>query len=240
VEALGVESGAYSQKVVETFAALKEIDSEADLAAATLPLDDHSGSLVPICRLHELDAGTIELLARWRVRNMAAYPTQFTVTTECTARWLRELVLDVPDRIAFLVVDTGGSRIGHVGLGDALAAERVVRLDNIMRGTDDGPRGIMSAAVRTLVVWARGAIAPTAIWVKLFSDNAVAIRFYTGLGFRPEGMIPLRESRSPERIEYVPMSAAGGHPDRYHVRMVLPDGIPGPSPKKLAQAAQDH
>src|SRR5438874_2290184 len=86
----------YAQSVTAWFAALKEITAPAELEAAALPLREMPGTLLPICRVHESDRAAVELLARWRARNMAAYPTQFEVTLEGTARWLRELVLDVP------------------------------------------------------------------------------------------------------------------------------------------------
>lgn len=222
---LSAARDAYAPTVVRAFAQLKEIVDESDLAAAMLPLDGHSGKLVPICRLHESDAELMALLSSWRVRNMAVYPTQFTVTTAGTARWLRHLVLAVPDRITFLVIEANGRPVGHVGLANALAGTRAVRLDNLMRGTDEASPGIMSAAVRSLIAWANTTIAPDVIWLKVFRENQVAIRFLQRLGFRPDGLIPLRAVVSGDRLEYAPMSAEDdGPPDRYQLRMVLPPG----------------
>lgn len=220
----GDTAASYPQRVWASFGALKEIAGTAELEAAAVPLGEMPGALIPICRAHESDPAVIERLGRWRTRNMAVYPTQFEVTFEGTARWLRERVLDVPDRIAFFVVDGSGTQVGHVGLADALAGRRSVRLDNIMRGVDEGPRGIMSAAVRTLIAWADGVIGPVAIWLKVFSDNDVAIRFYSRLSFRPDGTIPLRLRRSLGRLSYEPLLSEHEAPDRHHLRMVLADG----------------
>jgi hypothetical protein len=49
-------------------------------------------------------ARSIAALARWRAANEFAYPTRF----EGTATWLRDRVLNVPDRIMFLVHDPAG------------------------------------------------------------------------------------------------------------------------------------
>src|SRR4051794_10556848 len=51
------------------------------------------------------DAALIERLGAWRAAYMANYPTQFEVTAEGTAAWLRDLVLGDADRLMFLIVD---------------------------------------------------------------------------------------------------------------------------------------
>ncbi len=209
----------YVETVLRAFAALKRIDDERTLEQASLPLDGSPGRLVPVCRLHEHDADLIRLLAAWRVRNMHVYPTQFRVTFDGTAAWLRERVLDVPDRIMFLVRDGDGRWIGHGGIDNALADGASVRLDNVMRGVDDAPPGLMHDAVATLLGWVERAIGPKTVWLKVFSDNEPAIRFLRGLGFRDERLMPLRRVEHDGRISFEP--DAEGQADRHHLRMVL-------------------
>jgi RimJ/RimL family protein N-acetyltransferase len=214
-------SAAYAERVVQAFLSLKDTTAVRDLEARSLPLADGRGLLVPVCELHATDAHLIDTVARWRERNMAAYPTQFPVTTAGTAVWLQDRVLAVRDRVMFLVVEPGGTPVGHVGLSEALNDERAVRLDNIMRGEDRGPPGTMSASLTALIRWAQEMLAPRTIWLKVFSDNDRAIQFFRRAGFREHGLQPLRALVHGDRLEYVPADGLTLGADRYHLHMVL-------------------
>ena len=209
----------YAETVRRSFAALKSIEDERELGRAALPLAESAGSLVPVCRLHLRDPELIELLGAWRVRNMHVYPTQFPVSFEGTATWLQERLLEVPDRILFLICEPGGRPIGHGGIDEALADSATARLDNVMRGVDDAPPGLMRTAVTALIEWTWATIAPDTIWAKVFSDNEPVIRLLHGLGFEDQGLSPLRRAQSGERITFEP--AEDGAADRHHLRMVL-------------------
>jgi perosamine synthetase len=187
---------------------------------------DGLGSLTPVCSVHVDDAELIEALAAWRERNMAAYPTQFPVSVNGTSEWLRERVLAVPDRVMFLVTEPGGRLVGHAGFADALNEEHSVRVDNVMRGVDGGPPGMMSMALLSLLVWVRETVAPRIIWVKVFSDNERAIRFFRRLGFRDESLIALRRQLRGQRLEYVQAGDMDRKAARHHLRMTLASDAP--------------
>ena len=57
----------------------------------------------------------VSLLARWRKKHESWFPAIFRVTVEGTARWLKNQVIETPDRLLFMIrVD--GRYMGHVGL----------------------------------------------------------------------------------------------------------------------------
>jgi RimJ/RimL family protein N-acetyltransferase len=187
--------------VLERFAALKQVDTQQAWAAVTRPLADGRGSLAPACALHAGDAGLIERLAQIRERNMAVYPTQFTVTRDGTERWFRELVLAAADRIMFLVLDGDERIVGHLGFAHASAADGSLKLDNVMGA--GAPKGLMSAALRELLDWSDAELEPAHVWVNPFADNERAVGFFEQHGFRPEGLIPLERRAGDGRIDYV-------------------------------------
>lgn len=210
--------------MIRSLAALKEIADERELSASGLPLTG-GGSLVPVCRVHQRDQALIGLLAAWRERNMDVYPTQFAVTLEGTATWLRQRVLDVPDRIMFIVTSPDGRPVGHAGVADALSDGASVRVDNVIRGADDAPPGIMRGAVAMLLAWVQRTLAPERIWIKVFSDNEIAIRFFRRLGFTDSGLIPLRRVEHDGRVSFVPVADADAN--RRHLRLVLGEEVLG-------------
>src|SRR5436305_100598 len=134
-------SAAYKQAVRDTFSRLKRTARREDLEARQVPLGSGQGALVPVCELHASDADLLATLARWREQNTQWYPTQFRVTLAGTAAWLRAQVLDVEDRIMFLVADRVGTLVGHLGLAHAINDRLEVKVDNVMRGARDAQPG---------------------------------------------------------------------------------------------------
>jgi perosamine synthetase len=209
-------SAVYDEAVRSTFAFLKATTRLDDLHAKAVELASDSGYLLPVCELHAGDERLIETLARWRDDNQHAYPTRFPVTLEGTARWLRAGVLDVEDRMLFLVCDRFGRPVGHLGFASALQGERSVEVDNVVRGERDAP-GLMSLAMHALCAWAEEALGPETIVLRVLSDNAHAIAFYERLGFVHDGLEPLHTVVDGERTSLVP--AAEADADAHFLRM---------------------
>lgn len=194
---------AYLQAVASEFALLGSTTSPTELSARRIPLPDGRGFLVPLCALHLEDDRIVELLARWREANEAAYATQFHVTIEGTRRWLRDAVLGSPDRILFLVVDSSGREIGHLGFTHCLNDRRRMELDNVGRGEQAAP-GLMGSALDTLCAWATRAFEPAEIYLRVLEDNDRARRFYRRHGWREVGTEAIDGERT-----YVVMSLRG-------------------------------
>lgn len=189
--------------VVREFAFLKETATLAELHARSIPLADGRGELVPVCRLHLTDRELIAGLSRWRSENAFAFPTRFAVTDEGTRRWLKVGLLDIDDRILFLVCDRHGHPVGHLGFASATEPDGSMEVDNVVRGETGSP-GLMSAALCGLIDWAEEMFLPSRIHLRVFSDNDRAIGFYRRAGFVERGRQPLRRSTDGERESFAP------------------------------------
>jgi perosamine synthetase len=210
----------YARAVRRCFAFLKQTTRLDDLFAKSVPLPDDRGFLAPICELHATDAALISTLATWRERHQTAFPTRFPVTESGTAAWLRTRVLDIEDRLLFLVLDRYGQPVGHLGLANALNDRYEVEIDNVVRGRDGVAPGIMSSGLRALVEWADEHLAPATISLRVFEDNPHAIAFYARLGFQAAGRQPLRRHEHGPTVAYEPVAAGDvGEPDSCFLRM---------------------
>src|SRR5438045_1358828 len=98
----------YKKAIRNYFSFLKNTDRLDDLHTKSIALKDNMGFLIPVCKLHATDEKLIKKFAEWRQLNTRYFPSQFTVTLEGTSNWLRKGVLEVEDRILFLVVDKHG------------------------------------------------------------------------------------------------------------------------------------
>jgi hypothetical protein len=97
------------------------------------------------------DAELVRRLARWRSAAMNGLTTRFRVTRRGTAAWL-ERVLRTPDRIVFLVWCRGRT-VGQVGLANFDYGASQCYVDGIIRGDPRAPKGVMRAAIETMLGW---------------------------------------------------------------------------------------
>ncbi len=211
----------YRENMRRMFRFLKETERLDELYARSVPLPGGQGYLLPVCRFHVGDGELVATLARWREAHSGAYPTQFPVTLSGTADWLRRRLLEVEERILFLVAEARGRLVGHLGLAHAPDEPAHVELDNVVRGVPGVAPGIMASAVRTLLDWASEHLRPQQVFLRVFEDNAHAVRFYRRLGFVEAQRIPLRRHPMGQRVEYRPLAEDDRAPaDRVFLRMV--------------------
>lgn len=181
----------FRDSVHRAFAFLKRTERLDELFAKSIPLDGDRGWLVPVSYLHADDESFIALLSDWRRAKESTFPTRFTVTPEGTARWLRTQVLENAARMLFVVTDRHGALLGHVGLVMAGEDARVLELDNILRGVAKTEPGIMSDAMRALMLWGNETLWPDGFSLRVLASNERAIDFYRKLGFVESGREPL-------------------------------------------------
>ena len=211
----------FNQAVRKNFAFLKQTTRLDDLWAKSIPLEDDSGYLIPVCEIHASDENLIAKLADWRAENAFAYPSQFPVTIEGTKKWLRTRLLDVEDRLLFLVVDKHGETIGHLGYASSVNNQAEMEIDNVVRGVANSSPGIMSMAMNSLLNWAEEMMAPQQIFLRVFSDNEHAINFYRKLGFRDDVLLPLRKQIDGVAIYYNSVVLNDTiEPDKHFLKMV--------------------
>jgi perosamine synthetase len=194
------------EAVLAEIAFLKSTDSLSQLHARSIALPS-GGALLPVCELHTDDGPLISDLARWRASAQFAFPTRFPVSTEGTRRWLRAGLLDVADRVLFLVCDRHGHAVGHLGFAAAGAADGSMEIDNVVRGERAVSPGLMGEALDALIAWADELFAPERILLHVFEDNGHAIGFYRRHGFVDAGRVPLVRTVDGEREVFIP---AGG------------------------------
>jgi perosamine synthetase len=219
----------YRAAVRAEFAFMKSAATLEELAARSIPLADGAGMLVPVCELHAGDERLIGLLGSWREESAFAFPTQFPVTRDGTATWLRRGLLDVPDRILFLVQDRFGHTVGHLGFAAADNPDRSLEVDNVVRGDKAVQPGLMGAALEGLLTWGEDCFRPARIHLRVFADNEHAIGFYRRLGFRDAARSPLRREVDGEAVRYIPSAAARA--DRWFLGMDwAPDRAGGTEP----------
>lgn len=209
----------YKQAIRNYFSFLKNTKRLDDLHTKSIPLPNNMGYLVPLCELHATDKNLITKLAAWRNENSQFFPSQFPVSLDGTTSWLRNNVLNIEDRMLFLIVDQHGHPVGHLGFANGFNQQCALEVDNVVRGVTNSNFGIMHMAMEKLLDWAEEFIAPQQIYLRVLSDNHHAIRFYKKLGFTEEELIPLYKHQEGEAVFYRPEKNDKKTPDKHFLRM---------------------
>ena len=156
----------------------------------------------------------IELLAQWREASSRWFDV-FKVTEEGTRIWLKKQVIDMKNRLLFMLETVDGIPIGHMGFYRG-------EVDNVIRGRRDILKGVMTHALNAMLKWAFTDLDIRDLYVRVFSDNERAIAFYKRCGFSEIGKIPLRKVEKEESIRWEPIETGDrGKPDRFFSLMHL-------------------
>ena len=101
--------------------------------------------------------------------------------------------------------------IGHMGLyrGEA---------DNFIRGESSISKGIMTLSLQKMLYWSFNRLKINKLYLRVFSDNNKAIKFYKNCGFRSVGKIKLKKVIKGDVIRYVSLQNIE-KPDRFYTLM---------------------
>ena len=167
--------------------------------------DEVIGILIPVGSWILGDPDTIAEIAEWRERAMRMFLTQFQSTIERTTHYLRNLSIGHTSRILFMIQDTEGSFVGHVGLADV--TETQAELDNLMRGKSGGPPHLMLAAEYEILKWGFGVLGLESIHLRILSYNFLAIDIHKSLGFVTTEEVPLIKKKNDGQTTLTPCIA---------------------------------
>ncbi len=152
-------------------------DNSTKVAAGTKSIAVQDFALLPVGKFLLEDFTTIDLLAKWRNINVNVYPSRFTATRDSTKSWLRDQIINSPNKILFLVVNAQGNPVGHIGLASINNPAHSLEIDNVARWVEDLPRNTFSKCLNSLMQWAKNTMYIAAIG--LSSSRSFASSFHS-------------------------------------------------------------
>lgn len=174
--------------------------------------------LVPLRDRNKSDKLIIKTLAKWRKSNARWFPSRFRVTLKGTKNWLSSSLVDNPDRILFMIRNSKGDYLGHLGFYRYNSHNKSCELDNVVRGSQSYP-GLMTKATKSLIKWGFKELPIKDLFLTVFSDNKKAINLYRRCGFADFKTIPLIKKRSGEAVSFEEIKDKKQKADRYYLKM---------------------
>ena len=139
----------------------------------------------------------VRLLTEWRKNNQKWYPSVFKVSEEGTKIWLRNQLIDMDDRILFLIESMNGEIFGHMGLFRG-------EIDNVLRGKPGIVNRGMTFGLLSMMKWGFTDLGLNNLRLRVFCDNDKAIQFYENCGFTRIGRIPLKKIEEGDTLKWIP------------------------------------
>jgi len=176
------------------------------------------GDTVATFRVVDDSDETVKLLSKWRDRYFDAFYDKFKVTEERTKTWVHKQVLDLPDRILFMII-LNGQKVAHMGTYRYDEHDNSAELDNILRGVRGNYPGLMEKGEIALSKLMFEDLKLSKVKVSMWSDNYKSVnlhaskiggvvtsnrpfkRIFTGDGWRWKETNPNSESEYGERYE---------------------------------------
>lgn len=166
----------------------------------------------------------VDVLTAWRNRHQRSFLTEFPATVERTRGWLQKTVAADDSRVLFMIDDVfAGRPVGYVGLAYIDFDTKTAEADSVVRG-EEGPRGLMSAALLALLQWGRDRLGVRGFGVRVLADNP-AVEFYKRLGFSETARTPLKLVPTEDGVAWcaTDLASEGG---RELVHMTIEGKIP--------------
>ncbi|MCP4179764.1 MAG: GNAT family N-acetyltransferase [bacterium] len=193
----------YKDKVAKEFSRLKSFTNIEDAFLNSIKLKNGLGQLIPICKYHLKDNDVIKKLCNWRINNQFAYSVKFNITCDSTRKWLKNGLLDVDDRISFLIINENNKKIGHIGYNHCFRKDKGFEIDGVLRGVINTSPGIMEESLSMIIEWAKLKFSPAYIDLMVLKDNIHAVNFYLKNNFRTIKEYPLYKHEQDGYISYI-------------------------------------
>ena len=132
----------------------------------------------------------VRKFCEWRNKHQYAFQDEEPTTFYKTKKWLKEAVMDNPERLLYRIYFRG-KLIGHGGLATFDFDNESCEIDNLVRGEEEG-KGIMTRFVLAMIKFAKDIFDAKDVYLRVLSDNEHAIKFYNRIGFREVEHIPLK------------------------------------------------
>jgi len=184
----------YSQSLVSFFKFLKNNKNYNELFLKSIRIKKNKDLiLIPISQIHLNDNFIIKKLCDWRNKNSNVFIQNKKTNIKKTRIWMKENLLDVKDKILFLVLKNGKTPIGHIGFSNCLNKKMNFEIDNVIKGEKDDNKKIFSEVLEGLIDWANQTFYVNSFFIKVIQNNLRAINFYKKNNFKS---IELVESKN--------------------------------------------
>lgn len=111
------------------------------------------------------------------------------VTREGHLQWLQKLIVSTERKEFIIIRKDGNTSIGTVGLSSIDFQNQKAELGIMIGETSEWGKGFATEACRLLLRFAFQELKFNKVYLRVFEENAAAVKLYEKLGFSKEGLL---------------------------------------------------
>lgn len=115
-----------------------------------------------------LNEDLINRIKVWRDKNKNCFFSVFEVTAIGTKIWLETAFLRSNKKVLFLVEDTHGQVVGHIGLSKINYQKGEAEIDSVLKGENCKLYGFFKVVCMSLLKWAKETISLRYVYLFVF------------------------------------------------------------------------
>jgi len=180
------------------------------------------GSGEIILKLVDTSDETVSLLYSLRKKYRKMFATDFEMTEDKTRNWIKNLILENPERILFIIY-FDNKKIGCIGNGGYEKKNNSSRLDNMMKDSLYNLPGVMTIVEKVYLKWMFDDLKLSKITGFLFSDNSRMMKIHKKCGWINLDVVPLKKifTKEETRWEEITTKSNNENVERYFNKIEL-------------------
>ena len=198
---------------------LKQIKNLSDIDLVEFNIGDS----VATFRVVDDSTETVKLLSKWRDTHSNAFFDKFKVTEERTKMWIHRQILDLPDRVLFMII-LNGQKVAHMGIDSYDEHDNSAKLSNILRGVREDYPGLMLKGEIALSKLMFEHLKLSKVKVSMWSDNYKSVNLHASkLGCNAVDNRPFKRVFTDDgwRWEKTNLNSESEYGERYELLMEI-------------------
>ena len=156
----------------------------------------HAGKDAILKLVDESDE-TVKLLCDWREKYRNMFATDFKISEEKTRIWIKEGVLENPEKIVFMIY-VDNKKVGIISTAEYDEKTNSAMLDTMIKDPTYNLPGLMTVVEKVYLRWMFEGLKLSKITGFLFSDNKKMMNIHKKCGWVTIDVVPVEQKKTEE------------------------------------------
>jgi len=206
----------FKKSVINNFKFLKSSQNIKEAYLKSIPTGDF-GFLLPLSIFHLNDLPLMQKLFFCKNVNPITVSSQHNSDIQDLSDWVRNEVLNVEDRIIFLIVNNEGQICGQITVDNCYSGQFVI--NDVLKCNPESSKEIILSALLSLFEWFRKTTNVDSFSLGVMDDDIDEIQFYEKNDFVKTEKIPLVKETKNNIISYR-QACQSEKPDKFFIKMI--------------------
>ena len=205
----------FKKSVISNFKFLKSSQNIKEVYLKSIPIGD-LGFLLPLSIVHLNDLHLMQKLFFWNNANPIIVSSRLNFDIEDISEWVRNEVLNVEDRIIFLIGNNEGQICGQISIDNCHSGQ--FEINDVLKCNPESSKEMILSALLSLFEWFRKTTNADSFSLRVMEGDIDEIQFYEKNNFIKTEKIPLVKETKNNVLSYRQADETE-NPDKFFIKM---------------------